>query len=281
MSHYENTGGLRKLASRVEKLAEYENREGYGHIPRGMDVDNRPWGSIAEAYAAMGKKKSSTIIALRALGDMDSAYKRIEEAVRSNTGFDSFSFLQQGNSAVAILASSETDFAVLRITLHPEHTLAQKSDTVRSAFPGLLQGRQAPIKIDDKVQVEVLPAVSIVDLGEGKKLFHRLIADLCEDTCYQADFNEAAILPDGTIMVLDPGECRYRDDFFDVDEQEQKAQIATSNALINQRLDDWGIPSVMQWTASNGSPKQDFYFPAIRKPGDDDMRGPSFDPLTL
>ena len=285
MGDNDESAELEALARVAADKVLYINHAVYGYIPATLDIENRSWGSVANAYSEMGTMTLGNLVTDRSLKIKDEAEKfaRIQGAITDATGFHSFSLVSQGNSAIVLLGRSDTALSILRVCAHPEAAKQRKSidrinESVRSAFPGLLQSRQDPISIDDLMQIEILPPVQYIRLEDEERLLAaRTFEDIAKDTCYEVNINELAVLPDGTLVIVDPGECHYKPEFWQLNSQGQEDVIAESQDQIDQNSWDLHVPEQFVWVEHDGSLKQNRFFPRFDAQGEEpglDMPAP-------
>lgn len=266
---------LADISVLTAEQAAYSYHPNYDAIPSSQsDFDQRSWGSVTQAYDQM-QTQNMLHIMIQKLAEtgMESSYTDgLQNIIQNETDFTSFSLLAHGTGTVALLAKSDSDIAVLRVSAHPESPLGSESaydDTHRSNFPGLLQSLKDPINLNGIVQVEVLPWLQIAELSqEHKKVYTEFLQALTENTVYEPSISEIALLPDGTVMAFDPGELKYNDDYKALSVLEQEAEEMRSSALVEERLRSWDIPEQFQYFDADGGLKQDRMFSFIGSDND-------------
>lgn len=180
-------------------------------------------------------------------GLSDTTYEEcISEHVSDQTEFHSFSLLAQGTSTVVMLAQSDDDLAIMRFSSHPDTSNGQvmRDDCNRCKFPGLLQPLQENVVIGHSImQAEILPLIQLHSLSkEDNTLYHEYMDMLLEETVYENNMHELAILPDSTLIVFDPGELPYTNEYWELDDTQKVAEEKQSLDLILMRLESWNIP---------------------------------------
>ncbi len=253
----------------------YEKHPVFGLVPLNSDIDNRQWGDISSIYEEIlssgtlsTTNLTNNILLQKKLSGSDhiSHWNSIQLDISSKTGFRDFSLLAQGTGTIVLLAKSDTDLAVLRIHAHPDTGQGKrgdyKNDCVRPPFTGLLQGLREPMDIADVIRIEFLPFTKVVTLlGEDKNQANMFFQHVTQNTCFDVELSEAAILPDATLMAIDPGDCKYVESFWDLSIEDQEKELSRSMALIESRLRMQSIPEGLQWLDFSGNPKQQSFFP--------------------
>ncbi len=258
---------LGHLGEAMSEQADYIEHPDYGYVPSSMDIDNREWGSVAEAFEHRTQRSPVSMIYM--LLKPDNGVSRedyLEKAISEETGFDEFSFVAQGTATTILLGRNEHEVALLRISPHLDRINkalpSYRSDCVRAQFPGLLQPLQEPVEVDGTMQVEVLPAGQVVVLTtEQKAVLNQYLSDITEGTCYEVSLQEALVLPDGSVVGFDPGEITYKDDFWDLTDEAKLEEEQRSIDLVKMRQQAWNVPAQLQWVGPTGELKQDSFFP--------------------
>lgn len=275
--------GFNSHAVQLINQGAYEMHPVYGAVPADADLDNREWGSIASIYSELlddgalklANKRNHMVLARLSGGELDgvSHWDDVERSIREETGFEEFSLLQQGNSAVAILGRNEHSIGVLRVCTYPTIRDGRPSidagDSIRVPMPGLLQGLREPLDFQNKVRIEVLPYAHVINFSfDERKSYEEFVADIVEGTCFQTSVTEAVMLPDATLLILDPGECRYKDSFWDLSEEDRAKELQRSLSVIAERQSQLDVHDHRRWFDMNGGLKQDRFFSSAFKRGD-------------
>ncbi len=261
---------LQDLAQAASEQTAYEEHPIYGHIPADADLEGRKWQNVSEIYDSLNLANFNrmNVKSLQVSSDMD--LDDMQAAITEETGLTEFSLLKQGNSSVVLLGKSEDDLSVLRIVASPNSKAikmfpSMRGDTMRPQFSGIIQGKSEPLEIGGAMHVEVLPFVQMADLSsEQLSLYRDYLNDLCEGTSYSPDVNEVIVTPDGTLMSLDPGECGYTAEFWDMGTSERWAAEEESKAAVALREASWNAPDQLKWTNSDGGLKQNQFFPPYK-----------------
>lgn len=262
----ETRSGIRKLIDSTRGRTEYTIHSSYGYIPCEIEIEARDWGSVSDACQSEVSNivKILTTTAMNIPPDM-TREEYIEDKVRKATGLHDFSFLKQGSQTTILLARSNSDLSVLRICAHPDFSAKYlpnyKDDCVRPEFPGLLQPKHELIDIDQVLQVEVLPAVQALELNhEERNALQRFLQEITAQTCYEPALVETMVLPDGTLIGVDPGEMPYKKHFWELSLKDKKSEENRSLDLISERQVTWNIPEQLKWFDPEGTLKQDLFF---------------------
>ncbi len=267
---------LGDLAQAAVDKVSYVEHQHYGLVPESVDVDDRNWGSLEEAYDGI-KPQVGTTIMLNQVKPPEgiSRKKFIEQQVEEQTDFHSFSLLAQGTSTVVMLARSDDNVAVLRFSCHPESKAGSgqyKVDCRRTEFSGLLQGMREPIEIGKGMQVEVLPLGQIITLSSDEvATYDTYLDELTKDTIYKPSVHEKMVLPDGTLVAFDPGECRYVDEYWDMDDAQRLEEETKSKELVALRLQSWDVPEALNPLEKSGELKQNKFFTIVPPTGADQI----------
>ena len=210
---------------------------------------------------------------LHSIGNMLEVADHIEKKIRDNTDFESFSFLKEGYSSYVMLGKSKDNVSALRMTSDPRAKSNHIwKESLRNKFPGLIQSLSDPINIDSKVQIEEMPFVHVRDLKVSSPL-PSLMGQLAEDTCFAPDLTEmkeVTILPDHTILSLDPGECPYALAYWDMEPSKRDDFEARSIEIVRNRLQQERfahIPEQLRWFTDDGQLKQDLIYGSAPRSG--------------
>lgn len=239
---------LEKLSARLDGEASYEQHDLCGLVPTGVDLDNRDWSSLEEAWQEVSS--SVPYLVMRAQLNKDLGGGVFEECVSKHVSeqsdFHSFSFLAQGTSTVVMLAKSDNDLAVMRFSPHPSTSNGKlmKDDCNRCHFPGLLQPIRDNLIIGNNImQAEIMPLVQTHPLDSEDKLVYNEYMDmLLEGTVYRMNGAETAILPDSTLVLFDPGEVPYTNEYWESEDYNKFLDEEASKSLVMMRINSWGIP---------------------------------------
>lgn len=263
--HYKNA--LDRITTELKARASYRVDPTFGFLPSSFDVDKRSWGSVSDAYheTTLSVPNMINLFQFREASD-DARIKHIQDSLEANTPYKDFSFLAQGSGTIVMLGRAESGIAVLRVVAHPDSMVGKnlRDDCVRSNFPGLLHGISQPVDIEGKLRVETLPFVqSEVIPAEDRILFDSVLLELTQGTCYTPKISEFAILPDFTLMGLDPGECPYAPEFWDLSPEQRVAEEKRSIDIIIDRMHESSeVLASLGWITADGKLKQDVFFPA-------------------
>lgn len=229
-------------------------------VPTGLDIDADGWGSFEESYG-QEKGDSALFDALQMLSGVNGG--TIADVITQSMPLHSFRPLTNGSKTRVFLAQSEDDVSVLRMAPYlSEDVIDLRDDCVRPKMPGLLQPKAPTINIENAFQVEVLHPVHIVQLDTTQaRVFENYLDSVLQDTCYKTfHIGEAAVLPDGTLMVSDPGECPYKSDYWELSEQDKDSWESESVDMIFERQNDRSVPQQLKWFTADGQFKPDYYF---------------------
>lgn len=257
---------LNGLASRLKDASTYVDDPLYGFIPESVAAKDRQWGSFVDTMGGI-KTTIGNRVALHMVKPPNGQERDsfMADQVMEQSNFTSFSLLGQGNSTIVMLAKSDEDMAVLRISGHTDSYLAEtayRDDYYRPEFPGLLQPMSEKIAIGDKaLQAEVLPPIQVIELeSEDRRTYQAFLEELTEGTVYHPQIAETMILPDGTLMCFDPGECHYTDEYWDLEEDARVHAEAQSKDVIALRLKSWDLPAELNPLDQDGASKQHAFF---------------------
>ncbi|PCI56803.1 MAG: hypothetical protein COB36_00570 [Alphaproteobacteria bacterium] len=239
---------LEELSARLEGAADYKPHDLCVHVPADMDIDGRDWTTLEDAWKGVKISVPHIVMKLQLSKDLsDKTYEEcISEHVSDQTESHSFSLLAQGTSTVVMLAQSDDDLVIMRFSSHPETSNGKimRDDCNRCKFPGLLQPLQENVIIGHNImQAEILPLIQLHSLSkEDSTLYHEYMDMLLEDTVYENNMHELAILPDSTLIVFDPGELPYTNEYWELDDAQKVIEEKRSLDLILMRMESWDIP---------------------------------------
>ncbi|MGH1403106.1 MAG: hypothetical protein ACRBDL_02585 [Alphaproteobacteria bacterium] len=252
----------------------YETDPVYGLIPSDSNLSERSWTDISSIYDALldsGDIYPTNLTNNAYLRhEVDGSnpvdhWESVQARITQVAGLNQFSLLAQGTGTVVLLGRGDERLEVLRIHAHPETKRGQsgdyKNDCVRPPFPGLLQGLREPMDVEGVMRIEFLPLAKVITVPGGEKNeINQVLSDLTQDTCFDVALAEAAVLPDATLLAVDPGDCKYVESFWELNEADRVKEVSRSLALIEHRYQTMDIPDKLQWFDLSGHPKQDRSF---------------------
>lgn len=266
---------LQEFSDRLSSLAQYEEtKEGY-LIPKGFDLEGRRWGTVAdifhESIAEISIPRRLIDVAMKK--DVGEDYPHVvHERLVQETGFNEFSLLAKSQGTLAVLGRSDDHVVVLRIAAHPNSRIGEVSmrdDVNRSNFQGLVQPLSEPINISDQMQVEVMPFGQTLrfhddELGDYASEYRDFMKEITDGTCFESSVSEVLLMPDGEILALDPGEMRYKDEYWELGAKARTDFESLSVGLIKMRQESWDLPENLKWITPDGDLKQDHAFADVK-----------------
>ncbi|MCB1531323.1 MAG: hypothetical protein KDJ35_00480 [Alphaproteobacteria bacterium] len=137
-------------------------------------------------------------------------------------------------------------------------------DNYRSKAPHMLQATSYELG-NPALNLQAMPLVYTFEHQNpaGGYAFVKLINQLYEGTCYETAPSvnpDPFVFPDGSIGFIDPANLKYKEDYFTLNEQQQKKIELSAETLVKKRLKEWKIIDQFNPWDENGQLKQDRFF---------------------
>lgn len=255
----------------------FENLEKFDHRDL-KDLEPTILAALAETIAYKAADNIDDGVNTNVAQEEKRLTKEFNKSVSALYSVDSIKLLNISNALVFIIANDQ-EMQVVRLgpftqAIMEDSFMNDHEDRTQSpvTLQPLMRSEffDGAIRLDAMLPVAMIPDGTLVQwpLKEDQAFAH-FIRQLYEGTCYQqfGEFQkDTGVLPDGTLVFLDPECSPYERWFYDLDEAEQQAWIKKSNDLIFDRLQHPRIPDEFRFLVSDGQGsyryKQEKFFQA-------------------
>lgn len=212
---------------------------------QGGDDESAYTGSLLEAWDQPRETKPPMSLRVQ----WKTFAKQIHEPATLATqeyNLEKFKHVSDSSSASTfkVIDSSERPYA-LRVS---SHTKGMRAYNERTPAPHQLQSCVSVLP--KHVQMQLMPWLPFLnkddeEIEAGMRTFHKLMKNLYEDTVFdlsEIDF-DLGVLPDGTMVFIDPSCFKYKEDFIkNMSAEEQELAISDSIQLVLERSEAWDLP---------------------------------------
>jgi hypothetical protein len=192
-------------------------------------------------------------------GDRVKAADSIGALVTDEFGDADFSFLSAGTNAMTFLKRDKKTNHVSTLRICSKFSQEKFGDTEikGSNSPYLTASfKSAAVGIFWHV-TETDPLVLMQLEAKERDSFYDFQKKLFSGTCFTASrIEEIGVLSDGTLMIFDPGEAKYTEQYNSMSEAEQSDFLQHSLDVIKERLAAFDVSPVYNPYSQNGQLKQ-------------------------
>lgn len=246
---YESLDAILLEACELAQTAYADVRGNYAFI-RDLDFVPQSWGTFKPQIC----RRFNTLSGAQ--------YDQIGEELEQ-LGQISFTPMSGGDQASVMLSTDirRQFFTVTRISEKPENrkTLKTKrNERVKSSH--MLQAIKTINQ--GKTQAQIMPCIAMFN-SDKVNGFIALMYKLYEGSCFVPSIGiskDTAVLPDGTILCVDPDAFVYENSFYRLSDRDRLVEIDRSLALIQQRSEEWELPAQLTPLQSNGVRRQYDFF---------------------